>query len=1000
MPQQLSTGLWNCSVHNYFSFRRHLDCNTESECEDGRDETEHCPFSSPGCGGLLSLCNRCYKLVHNLQQFHSKTQDANKRANEYCGLFGARLGMPKCVYNWREILSKVNNSAVNSRMKILWLGLSSRDASLPNMYKQALTSEDHTVLYHSVKFSVIDKTSQKLCFVSITKSIIGRACVRYNNLPIGAICEREKDHTHEAFGQSRGISLNNADFPLQTKQLALTTCSAGHVVLTFLLCGSNQYNTCGQQVQSPCSFVNDTATDGSEARDSQGALVPVFTCSGDASTLQYTLVCDFRSDCQDGSDESFCEHRSCVKAFTCSNRQCLSYTKVCDLLSDCLDDSDEKACTAHRQFTPVQAYFPSPALINFDGARLFIATPLTSNDSCPGSHYRCPGTLNDCLPIHTRCNGMYDCVHHQDEEGCDHVSCPGLFRCRASEICLGSSHLCDGWPHCPRHDDELLCDVTCPVDCLCQGHSFLCRQPFPAVLFPSLRSLDASRSGMALGDVGHNVYLIHLVLAQCSLTHLPSVKLLNLRFLDLTGNNLQQANMSVFLRLTNLRALSLSRNPLVSLQAASSDIQQGSLTEVDLSHSTLPTFDTEFLSQFPNVLKLNLTFSSIRTINDDGFRFTPQLMELHLDGSPMSTFPADIFSGLSYLRVISTYNYKLCCKQFLPHNLEDVSCRAPKDEISSCEDLLQSEVYRGILWLISCLCLSGNIFCFTVRLCARKTPSSSGFSVFVTNLTMADFLMGVYIVIIGAADQQFRGKYLQYDDVWTNSVACKVAGFLSLVSSEVSALFIWLITLDRFVVLRFPFSTLRFERTSAAMACLLTWLVGCLLALLPLLPVTSHWKFYSQTGVCIPLPVTRRTFKGRVYSFSVMIVFNFILFLLISGGQAFIYWSVQSNTMKTDSTRESRDMTIARRLITVAVTDFLCWFPIGLCGILASLGTPIPGEINVALAILVLPLNSAINPFMYTFNTLIEKRRKSKEAEFLKWLESHADVLEGSQDSV
>ncbi len=89
----------------------------------------------------------------------------------------------------------------------------------------------------------------------------------------------------------------------------------------------------------------------------------------------------------------------------------------------------------------------------------------------------------------------------------------------------------------------------------------------------------------------------------------------------------------------------------------------------------------------------------------------------------------------------------------------------------------------------------------------------------------------------------------------------------------------------------------------------------------------------------------------------------------------------------------SKDLTIARRLITVAVTDFMCWFPIGLCGFLALADVPIPGEINVALAIFVLPLNSALNPFVYTFNVLIEKRRKSKEAQLVKWLESHIDLL-------
>ena len=119
-----------------------------------------------------------------------------------------------------------------------------------------------------------------------------------------------------------------------------------------------------------------------------------------------------------------------------------------------------------------------------------------------------------------------------------------------------------------------------------------------------------------------------------------------------------------------------------------------------------------------------------------------------------------------------------------------------------------------------------------------------------------------------------------------------------------------------------------------------------------------------------------------------MIVLNFILFLLIAVGQAFIYWSVRSNSISSSKKTGSRDTTVARRLTTIVLSDFLCWFPIGLLGVLASTGTPIPGELNVAVVIFVLPFNSALNPFLYTFNVLMEKRQKAQEAYLLKRLES------------
>lgn len=97
------------------------------------------------------------------------------------------------------------------------------------------------------------------------------------------------------------------------------------------------------------------------------------------------------------------------------------------------------------------------------------------------------------------------------------------------------------------------------------------------------------------------------------------------------------------------------------------------------------------------------------------------------------------------------------------------------------------------------------------------------------------------------------------------------------------------------------------------------------------------------------------------------------------------YHYVPTNSVAvTDSSRKSADLRIARRLVSVALSDFLCWFPIGLLGLLAARGVAVPGEVSVGLAILVLPLNSALNPFLYTINMLLERRRRGRDERLLK----------------
>ena len=180
------------------------------------------------------------------------------------------------------------------------------------------------------------------------------------------------------------------------------------------------------------------------------------------------------------------------------------------------------------------------------------------------------------------------------------------------------------------------------------------------------------------------------------------------------------------------------------------------------------------------------------------------------------------------------------------------------------------------------------------------------------------------------------------------------------------------------------------HRSSQA-ACCAVWLLGGALAAVPLLPVTSHWSFYSQTAICIPLPITTTYFPGQGYSFAVIVVLNFALFVLIAAGQMSIYLAIRGSAMTADSsTKRSNDLTVARRLLSVVLSDLLCWFPIGLLGLLATSGdVVVPPWVNVALAVVCLPLNSALNPFLYTANVLLEKRRLAKEERLRKALLAH-----------
>ena len=596
------------------------------------------------------------------------------------------------------------------------------------------------------------------------------------------------------------------------------------------------------------------------------------------------------------------------------------------------------------------------------------------NNTCPDSHVRCPNAY--CIPSFTVNNGVRDCPHHNvndelvDDEDfvMSDFSCPGHYKCFKSYICVHSDFLCDGIYHCPLQDDEQYCQLSCPTGCRCEGFALTCARLFNTSNYVDTRYLDLSETKLTHVLASSQMYkmrfLQSLNLSQCSLSNVSLPFMQPLKILDLGFNNIFSFTQVDIPHSINLKTLVLSGNSHIA--------------------SLFSNTKNFLCSTGSNLQYLYLIQTKTNFINPKSFvcgdSQSSSLKFLDISGNKIEV-EEDSFANLDQLTTMIADDKVLCCIYFslFPDRVGITNCQAPEDELSSCTALLTSNFLRVCLWTLSLAALLGNGSVIFYRVFLEKRSTSLGFHSFVMSLSVSDFCMGLYLIIIGSADLVYEGNFLWQRWVWKRHTMCTMAGVLGMVSNEVSAFTICLIMLDRLLAVKFPLHRqYHFTWKSALVAVVIAWAIGFTLALTPLLPQFKHWEFFGQNAICLPLPITKQEFLGRNYARSIFLILNFVIFMIICSGQLMIYFSVQQSS-KITSTVSDKDMAIARRLFVVVFSDFCCWFPVGVMGLMANAGVPIPGNVNVLTAIFVLPLNSALNPFLYTYAKYRQKREKKKD---------------------
>ncbi|XP_060552308.1 leucine-rich repeat-containing G-protein coupled receptor 4-like isoform X2 [Ruditapes philippinarum] len=293
-----------------------------------------------------------------------------------------------------------------------------------------------------------------------------------------------------------------------------------------------------------------------------------------------------------------------------------------------------------------------------------------------------------------------------------------------------------------------------------------------------------------------------------------------------------------------------------------------------------------------------------------------------------------------------------------------VRCEPLPDPFQPCDDLFGWWSLRCGVWIVFLLAVLGNGTVLFVSLTSKSKMDVTRF--LICNLAMSDLCMGIYLGFLAVVDASTLGKFENHAIFWQTGPGCLVAGFLGVLSSELSVFTLVVITIERFYAISHAMQIgkrVRLGHAGIVMTC--GWIVCLSIASLPLFKVSDYRKF----AICLPFDTEDELSLAYVCFIMIFNAISFIIIVICYGGM-FI-------SIRASHTWNSKDSIVAKRMALLVFTDFFCWAPIIFFSLTAAFNwhfARISLDEAKVLTIFVLPLNSCANPFLYAFFTRQFKR--------------------------
>ena len=351
---------------------------------------------------------------------------------------------------------------------------------------------------------------------------------------------------------------------------------------------------------------------------------------------------------------------------------------------------------------------------------------------------------------------------------------------------------------------------------------------------------------------------------------------------------------------------------------------------------------------------------------------------------------------------------------------------------SSSTEMIKEPVIKAAFWIIGFAVILGNFYVIVTSISIlkkKKTLQGVGFQqVIILNISIADFIMGVYLLTIAAYSESFSGRYGEVDHEWRSSIKCSIIGSLVVISSQASCFLMVVLTAFRLQNVIYAIKSLNSSLRRWIICVVTAWILSFIIGIVPIISsyfthsfsfsstfhngnldssqltefacrvaalsnqtIKYNWNefqsvkefvendlpqnisvemfgYYGQTSICLPRFYVASGASSWEFTIFIITV-NFLSFVFIAVGYI---WIVQhsskssANVRKVQNNRSNAQAArMQQRIARIIVTDFCSWIPICFMAYV-RLGVKFSDIAYQISAVLLLPINSALNPFLFT----------------------------------